>query len=55
MGWFTYYKLLKKYGGNIDNASSEELEYAAKCNPNNPPDALKLAQEKYEKYNEIKE
>ena len=47
MGWLDYSRLLEKYDGDLSKAAKEELAEAAKANPNNPPDALALAKEKY--------
>lgn len=47
MGWLSYYNLLKKYEGDISRATAAELKSAASANPNNPADALLLAEEKY--------
>lgn len=48
MGWFTYYSLLEKYSGDFNKATQEEKDYAARSNPNNPHDALVLAQKKWD-------
>lgn len=48
MGWFQYYKLLEDHDGDLSKASKEELEWAARGNPNNPADARKLAETKYD-------
>ena len=47
MGWFDYYRLLEKYDGNLSKAKKGELEYAARCNPNDPPTARHIAEEYY--------
>ena len=47
MGWRDYYRLLKKYKGDLSKASPEELEDARRGNPNTPEDALKFALERY--------
>ena len=47
MGWFTYYKLLKKYNGDLAKASKEEMDNAYKSNPNTPSAAMELAKRKY--------
>lgn len=52
MGWFNYYKLLEKYNGDLTKASKAEMQSAADWNPNNAPDARKLAEEKW-KENEL--
>ena len=49
MGWVNYYDLLKKYDGDLKKATSDEMIFAARCNPNNPSEALKLARKKFEK------
>ncbi len=49
MGWYDYYTLLKKYGGDLSKATKEEIEYAARCNPNDPPTARYIAEERYKK------
>ena len=52
MGWFDYYVLLEKYNGDLSKATKEEMKYAARCNPNNPPDARALAEKKYKEKHE---
>ena len=47
MGWYTYYKLLEKYDGDLSRATAYEMEEAAKSNPNTPPRALEIAREKW--------
>lgn len=47
MGWFNYYNLLEKYKGDLSQAEKSELDYAAYCNPDNPPDARRLAEQKW--------
>ena len=56
MGWYNYYNLLAKYKGDLSKAKKSELEWAAHCNPDNPPDALALARRKYaeEKQNVVR-
>ncbi|MHA1329593.1 MAG: hypothetical protein ACTSR2_00815 [Candidatus Hodarchaeales archaeon] len=44
MGWFTFYRLLEKYNGDLSKASKEELEFASRCNPNTPYEAKELAE-----------
>ena len=44
MSWLDYYELLKKYGGDLSRATKEEMEFAAKCNPNDPPTARRIAE-----------
>ncbi len=48
MGWYTYFKLLKKYNGNLKKATKEELKEAVLSNPNDPRSALALARKKWE-------
>ncbi|GEM_PF-1600531 len=48
MGWLDYYRLLEKYDGDLSKATPEELEAAARANPNDPATALQIAMEKYE-------
>jgi hypothetical protein len=48
MGWLTFYKLLRKYDGDINRASPRELKCADRANPNNPFAALRMAKEKFE-------
>lgn len=48
MGWVDYYKLLEKYKGDLSKATKAELRIAAGRNPDNPVDARKLAEEKWE-------
>ena len=47
MGWINYYNLLEKYNGDLSKATTQELGYAAYCNPNNPVDARNLAEKKW--------
>jgi len=47
MSWWDYYRLLKKYNGDLSKAKPEELEEAAKANPNDPSTALWIAMQKY--------
>lgn len=47
MGWFQYYRLLEQYNGDLKKATKEELDRAAKGNPNNPTDARLLAELKW--------
>ena len=49
MGWLDYYWLLKKYDGNLSAATPQELEAAARANPNDPESARRIAQEAYER------
>lgn len=48
MGWYTYYKLLKKYDGDLSKATEDEMKDAWLSNPNTPPKALEIAREKFE-------
>lgn len=48
MGWYTYYKLLKKYEGDLSKATEDEMKDAWLSNPNTPPKALEIARGKYE-------
>jgi hypothetical protein len=47
MGWYNYYTLLEKYEGDLSKATQKELQYAARCNPNDPPTARRIAEEHY--------
>jgi len=47
MGWYTYYKLLEKYNGDLTKATKEEMDNAYKSNPNTPSRAREIAEEKY--------
>ena len=47
MGWYTYYRLLEKYNGDLSKASDYEKKDAYLSNPNTPPRALEIAREKY--------
>lgn len=51
MGWFNYYTLLEKYNGDLSKATKQELEYAARCNPNDPFTARSIAEDKWIKVN----
>ena len=44
MSWLDYYELLKKYDGDLSRATREEMAFAAKCNPNDPPTARAIAE-----------
>ena len=46
MGWYDYYRLLKDYDGDINKVPKADIVWAARMNPNNPRDALKLAQKR---------
>ncbi len=48
MSWLDYYHLLEKYGGDIKKATKEEMESAARGNPNSPIAALHLAVREFE-------
>lgn len=48
MGWYTYFKLLQKYNGDLYKATDDEMHDAALSNPNTPPRALEIAREKYD-------
>lgn len=54
MGWYTYYKLLEKYNGDLSKATPEEMDGAAKSNPNTPPRALEIAREKFNQKKELR-
>ncbi len=47
MGWYTYYKLLEKYGGDLSKATEAEMDNAFKSNPNTPDRARAIAEEQY--------
>lgn len=47
MGWLDWYHLIKKYDGNLNRASSDEIRKCIEANPNDPISALKLAMDKY--------
>jgi len=47
MGWYTYFKLLEKYHGDLTKATREERKNAALSNPNNPRSALALARKQW--------
>ena len=47
MGWYTYFKLLKKYRGDLSKATKDEIKDAVLSNPNNPWRAQEIAREKY--------
>lgn len=49
MGWLDYYWLIEKYDGDLSAATREELEAAARANPNDPESARGIAQEAYER------
>ena len=51
MGWFDYYTLLEKYDGDLRKATSAELSWAAKGNPNDPARARELAENKWRENN----
>jgi hypothetical protein len=55
MSWFTFYKLLRKYDGDINKASPNELRCADRANPGNPFAALRMAREKYQAEREREE
>lgn len=48
MGWVDYYNLLLRYHGHIELATPGELRMAAHNNPNNPIDARRIANKKYQ-------
>jgi hypothetical protein len=48
MKWKTFYKLLRKYDGDLNRASPHELRCADIASSGNPFTALRLAREKYE-------
>ncbi len=47
MGWYTYFRLLEKYNGDLTKATNDEMKDAYLSNPNNPPRALEIAREKF--------
>lgn len=47
MGWYTYYKLLEKYSGDLTKATKDEIKDAVLSNPNTPDKALEIAKDKY--------
>ncbi len=44
MSWLDYYELLEKYDGDLRRATKEEMSFAARCNPNDPPTARAIAE-----------
>ena len=47
MSWQDYYRLLKKYDGDLRQATKEERNEALAGNPNDPASALMIAERKY--------
>ena len=47
MSWQDYYRLLKKYDGDLRQATKEERKEALAGNPNDPASALALAEKIY--------
>jgi hypothetical protein len=47
MGWYTYFRLLEEYHGDLSKATEDEMKDAYLSNPNTPPRALEIAREKY--------
>lgn len=47
MGWLDYYNLIESYKGDLSKASKEELDFAARCNPNDPITAKQIAYKKW--------
>lgn len=52
MGWFQYYRLLEQYSGDLSKATKEEMDWAARGNPNDPQTARDLAEKKYREEHE---
>lgn len=50
MGWYHYYALLEKYGGDLSKVPKEEMDFAAAANPIDPQAALEMAREKYSRH-----
>lgn len=55
MGWFQYYQLLEEHNGDLSKASKEEMNWAAKGNPNDPHSARALAEKKWREEQESKQ
>ena len=53
MSWLDYYSLLEKYEGDLTRATIEEMQFAAKCNPNDPPTARAIAEQEYARKREL--
>lgn len=47
MSWLDYFALLEKYDGDLSKATREEMAFAAKCNPNDPPNARTIAEREW--------
>ena len=47
MGWRNYYNLLEKYDGDLGKASPQEMHFAARCNPNDPATARRIAEARW--------
>jgi len=48
MSWLDYYELLERYDGDLSHATQEEMSFAAKCNPNDPPTARAIAEKAWQ-------
>ncbi len=51
MGWIDYYKLLKKYKGDLRSITPGEKRLLMHNNPRTPKEALAVALEKYRQDN----
>lgn len=49
MGWVDYYKLLKKYKGDLASITPGERRLLAHNNPKTPQESFAVALEKYNK------
>jgi len=47
MGWIDYYTLLEENNGDLSKAPENDLAWAARCNPNDPESARKVAEKIY--------
>jgi len=54
MGWMNYYNLLEKHGGDLSRATAAELSFAARCNPNDPLTARRIAEARWKDDQEAK-
>ena len=54
MGWLNYYNLLEKYGGDLSKATRQEMLFAARCNPNDPVTARRIAEARWKDEQEEK-
>lgn len=51
MGWYDFYNLLKKYSGDLDKATKEELSFCWRANPDDPLKAREIAEKKWREEN----